>query len=43
MLIWDDEAMETIFPRQAGLVRDAGALRELPYHPRPRSPASAWV
>ncbi|MFL6121331.1 ATP-binding protein [Actinophytocola sp.] len=30
--IWDDEGMRTIYARQVRLVRDAAALRELPYH-----------
>jgi hypothetical protein len=30
--IWDDEGMRAIYARQVQVVRDAGALRELPYH-----------
>jgi DNA-binding CsgD family transcriptional regulator/tetratricopeptide (TPR) repeat protein len=41
--IWDDEATRRIAARQVQLVRDAGALAELPIHLAALGLAKAWV
>jgi DNA-binding CsgD family transcriptional regulator len=41
--IWDDEGMRRIYARQVQVVRDAGALRELPYHLNTLSLAASWT
>jgi DNA-binding CsgD family transcriptional regulator len=41
--IWDDEADLAIYTRQAQVVRDAGALREMPYHLSTLSSALTWT
>ena len=41
--IWDDEAMRTLYARQVQVVRDAGALRELPYHLSTLGYALSWA
>jgi DNA-binding CsgD family transcriptional regulator len=41
--IWDDEGMRAIYARQVQVVRDVGALRELPYHLSPFSLTRSWV
>ncbi|MFC4504801.1 MULTISPECIES: ATP-binding protein [Streptomyces] len=41
--VWDDEDMRAIYARQVQVVRDAGALRELPYHLSSLSYALSWA
>jgi DNA-binding CsgD family transcriptional regulator len=41
--IWDDEAMRAIYTRQARVVREAGALRDLPYNVSSMSYALSWA
>jgi len=41
--VWDDEATRAIAERQVQLVRDAGALAELPIHLAALSLARAWI
>ncbi|GAA4203094.1 AAA family ATPase [Microbispora amethystogenes] len=41
--IWDHEAMLAIYTRQVQVVRDAGALRELPYHLSTLAYALSWA
>jgi DNA-binding CsgD family transcriptional regulator len=41
--IWDDEGMRAVYDRQARVVRDAGALRELPYHLGPLGLVRSWA
>jgi DNA-binding CsgD family transcriptional regulator len=40
---WDDEASRLIFARQVQVARDAGALREMPYHLSTLSTALTWM
>jgi DNA-binding CsgD family transcriptional regulator len=41
--VWDDESTRAIAARQVRLVRDAGALSELPIHLSALGLASAWI
>jgi DNA-binding CsgD family transcriptional regulator len=41
--IWDDEGMRAIYARQVRVVREAGALRELPYHLGMLGYALSWA
>jgi DNA-binding CsgD family transcriptional regulator/tetratricopeptide (TPR) repeat protein len=41
--VWDDEGTRTIAARQVQLVRDAGALTELPIHLAALGLAKAWI
>jgi DNA-binding CsgD family transcriptional regulator len=41
--VWDDEGTRTIAARQVQLVRDAGALAELPIHLAALGLAKAWI
>jgi DNA-binding CsgD family transcriptional regulator len=41
--VWDDEALHAISARQVQLVRDAGALAELPLHLAQLGIARAWM
>jgi DNA-binding CsgD family transcriptional regulator len=41
--IWDDQAFEAISARQVSLVRDAGALAQLPHHLSQLGIARAWM
>jgi DNA-binding CsgD family transcriptional regulator len=41
--IWDDEGMRAIYSRQVRVVREAGALRELPYHLGTLGYALSWA
>jgi DNA-binding CsgD family transcriptional regulator len=41
--VWDDESTRTIAARQVQLVRDAGALAELPIHLAALGLAKAWI
>jgi DNA-binding CsgD family transcriptional regulator/tetratricopeptide (TPR) repeat protein len=41
--IWDDEGMRAIYARQVRVVREAGALRELPYHLGTLGYALSWA
>jgi DNA-binding CsgD family transcriptional regulator len=41
--IWDDEGMRAIYARQVRVVREAGALRELPYHLGTLGHALSWA
>jgi DNA-binding CsgD family transcriptional regulator len=41
--IWDDEGMRAIYARQVQVVREAGALRELPYHLSTLGYALSWA
>jgi DNA-binding CsgD family transcriptional regulator len=41
--IWDDEGMRAIYARQVRVVREAGALRELPYHLGTLGCALSWA
>jgi ATP/maltotriose-dependent transcriptional regulator MalT len=41
--VWDDEGMLAIYTRQVQLVRDAGALEQLPIHLSALSLAKAWT
>ncbi|MFC8801163.1 ATP-binding protein [Promicromonospora sp. NPDC057138] len=40
--VWDDAGMRALFTRQVQVVRDAGALGELPYHVATLGYALAW-
>ena len=41
--IWDNEGMRAIYARQVQVVRDVGALRELPYHLSTLGYALSWA
>jgi DNA-binding CsgD family transcriptional regulator/tetratricopeptide (TPR) repeat protein len=41
--IWDEQAMRAIYTRQVEVVREAGALRELPYHLSTLGYALSWT
>jgi DNA-binding CsgD family transcriptional regulator len=41
--IWDEQAMRAIYTRQVEVVREAGALRELPYHLAPLGYTLSWA
>jgi DNA-binding CsgD family transcriptional regulator/tetratricopeptide (TPR) repeat protein len=42
-VVWDDEGMDAIYARQVQLVRDAGALAQLPIHLSALGLARAWI